>query len=354
MSYQSLGRLAQGTDSKLAIWVDRWTASNETAPNQHLGFYLGVYSVFVVLSNLGVALECWTFFIRVINNTALKLHSDLLESTFRAPFSFFQTTDAGAITNRFSQDMDLIDMTLPTQAIQFTTGAASCLVQLLIICVLAKYLAAAIPVLAGVLFLVQRYYLRTSRQVRLIDIEAKAPLYKHFIETAQGVATIRAFRWGAPFHKRHAEMLNNSQRPFYMLLCVQQWLSLVLDLIVGALAAVLVAVATSTVGSLSAGSLGVSLVLILEFNSLLTQTIQAWTKLETSIGAVARVQQFVQDTPSEPSGDGVPHPEWPTQGIIRFHGVAAGYSCVSHFPCLTFHRATKSLVGPSPRWFWQT
>jgi ATP-binding cassette subfamily C (CFTR/MRP) protein 1 len=192
----------------------------------------------------------------------------------RAPFSFFQKTDTGTITNRFSQDMDLIDMTLPSQAIQFTTGAASCLVQLIIICVMGKYLAAAIPVLGTTLFVVQRYYLRTSRQVRLIDIEAKAPLYKQFIETAQGVATIRAFRWDVAFHTLHSKMLNDSQRPFYMLLCIQQWLSLVLDLIVGGLAVVLVAVATSTAGDLSPGALGVALVLILEFNSLLTQTIQ--------------------------------------------------------------------------------
>jgi len=243
----------------------------------------------------------------------------------RAPFSFFQDTDTGTITNRFSQDMDLIDMALPSQAIQFTTGAASCAVQLLILCVLGKYLAAAIPALAVTLFLVQRYYLRTSRQVRLLDIEAKAPLYKLFLETAEGVATIRAFRWASRLHGRNAELLNRSQRPFYMLLCVQQWLALVLDLVVGGLAVVLVAVAMSTADSLSGGALGVALVLILAFNSLLGQTIQAWTKMETSIGAVARVQQFVQDTPAEPEGIEEPEPEWPQRGAIQFRDVVAGY-----------------------------
>ncbi|KAK0656433.1 ABC transporter [Cercophora newfieldiana] len=310
----------------MPIWVGRWTFANEKAPNQQLGFYLGVYAVFVVLANLGTFMELRTFCIRVINNTALKLHADLLDATLRAPFSFFQKTDTGTVTNRFSQDMDLIDMTLPMQAIQFTTAAASCLVQLIIICVLGKYLAAAIPVLATTLFVVQRYYLRTSRQVRLIDIEAKAPLYKHFIETAQGVATIRAFRWSDGFHKRHAEMLNYSQRPFYMLLCIQQWLSLVLDLIVGALAVVLVAVATSTAGGLSPAALGVALVLILDFNMLLTQAIQAWTKLETSIGAVARVRQFVDDTPSEPLALAAPPASWPSSGAINFHKISASYS----------------------------
>ncbi|KAK0633646.1 ABC transporter type 1, transmembrane domain-containing protein [Immersiella caudata] len=176
----------QGVWQLGGLQIGRWTGANEQSPNQQLGFYLGVYAVFVVLANIGPFLECRIFFIRVINNTALKLHADLLEATlrtevfdvtnwYRAPFSFFQRTDTGTITNRFSQDMDLIDTTLPMQAIQFTTGAASCLVQLIIICVVGKYLAAAIPVLATTVFVVQRYYLRTSRQVRLLDIEVKAP-----------------------------------------------------------------------------------------------------------------------------------------------------------------------------------
>ena len=50
-----------------------------------------------------------------------------------------------------------------------------CIVILVIICVMGKYFAVAIPVIAIILWGVQLYYLRTSRQVRLLDIEAKAP-----------------------------------------------------------------------------------------------------------------------------------------------------------------------------------
>jgi ATP-binding cassette subfamily C (CFTR/MRP) protein 1 len=183
-----------------------------------------------------------------------------------------------------------------------------------------------IPVLLGTLFLVQRYYLRSSRQVRLIDIEAKAPLYKHFVDTIHGVSTIRAFRWGPAFHAKHAEILDQAQKPFYMLFCVQLWLQLILDLIVGALAVIVVAVATSVPGSLSAGALGVALVLVLQFNSYLTQTIQSWTRVETSIGAVARVQQFVQETPVEPAGTVTPSSDWPSRGAVCVRKAVAHYS----------------------------
>ncbi|KAM7219313.1 P-loop containing nucleoside triphosphate hydrolase protein [Rhypophila decipiens] len=338
--------------SMIFIWIERWARSNEDEPNQNLGFYIGIYALLLVLSTVGVAIELWVFFIRIISNTALKLHAGLLDSTLKAPYRFFQKTDTGSIVNRFSQDMDLIDMTLPSQAIQFTTTVPYCAVQLIILCILGKYLAVTIPALAAALFLVQRYYLRTSRQVRLIDIEAKAPLYKHFIETAQGVASIRAFGWVSAFRDKNRDILNRSQRPFYILLCIQQWLSLVLDLIVGALAVIIVAIATTTSTGLSAGALGVALVLTLEFNSLLTQCIQAWTKLETSIGAVARVQRFVEITPTEHNGGLPPPAEWPSQGAIRFDNVSATYSpssppVLSNLSLNIAPREKLAIVGPS-------
>ncbi|ETS77362.1 hypothetical protein PFICI_11236 [Pestalotiopsis fici W106-1] len=311
------------------IWVEIWTDENQKHPNQRLGYYLGIYALFMVLSNLAMGGELWYSFIKIISDTALHLHTDILDATLRAPFQFFQEVDVGSITNRFSQDMDLIDMVLPSQAAHLMifsfSGAASCLVQLIILCVLGKYLAATIPIFLGTLFILQKCYLRTSRQVRLIDIEAKAPLYKQFIETVSGVTTIRAYRRSPYFRHRNAQTLDISQGPYYMLFCVQQWLVLVLDLIVVTLAVIIVAIALTTLGSISAGELGVALVLILQFNSLLSQSIQAWTKLEISIGAVSRIQQYVRDTPSESAGDPAPH-QWPSQGAIRFDNVVASYA----------------------------
>lgn len=199
--------------------------------------------------------------------------------------------------------------------------------QIVVLCVLGKYLAAVIPVLATALFIVQRYYLRTSRQLRILDIEAKAPLYAHFIDTIRGIGTIRAFGWEMPFSDRLAEMLNLSQRPFYMLFCVQQWLTLVIDLVAGALAITLVALALSLSDSdLGPGALGVALVLTLQFNGLLIQTIQSWTKLETSIGAVARVQQFVQNAPLDLGGAKMPTNTWPQRGTVQIQHLTAAHT----------------------------
>ncbi|KAK0368673.1 ABC transporter [Colletotrichum limetticola] len=311
------------------IWFQWWVEANEKRPNDNLGMYLGVYALLFAMACIGLSVECWLLFIRIISATAMSLHGDLLHTSLRAPLSFFQSTDTGSITNRFSQDLNLVDVTLPSNAINFASNACACIVKLIILCVMGKYLATSVPLLVGVLFFVQRYYLRTSRQVRLLDIEAKAPIYTHFLETLKGVATIRAYQWEENFEEQATKLLNTSQKPHYMLACIQQWLALVLDLIVGALALIIVSMATSITDKFSPGAIGVSMVLVLGFNNSLATTIKNWTALETSIGAVARIREFAQTTPSEErelGSSGVPPERWPMQGRIAFEGVTARYT----------------------------
>lgn len=193
---------------------------------------------------------------------------------------------------------------------------------------MGKYLTITVPVLGFILFVIQRYYLRTSRQVRLLDIEAKAPLFTQFLETMQGMSIIRAMGWNAPFQERLESVLNRSQKPFYMLFCIQQWLQLVLDCVVMILATILVSLVISLRGQFSAGATGVALNLILSFSTDLMLLIKSWTILETSIGAVSRVQDFVANTPSEIQVETnvTPCPaHWPSRGEVIFRNIVAAY-----------------------------
>ncbi|KAJ5592008.1 uncharacterized protein N7459_002377 [Penicillium hispanicum] len=311
------------------VWLQQWSDANEKHPNQKLGLYLGIYAFLFGITLITLFFACWALFIRVITKSGLVLHSNLLKTTLSAPFSFFQKVDAGLTTNRFSQDLELIDMNLPIYALNASVSFVDCAVQIVILCFMGKYLTITIPAVGVIVFFVQSYYLRTSRQVRLLDIEAKAPLFTHFLEAMQGISVIRAMRWQVAFHERLQTLLSQSQKPFYMLFCIQQWLQLVLDCIVMALAVILVSLVVSLKSKFSAGAIGVALNLILSFNQDLMQLIRSWTLIETSIGAVSRVQDFVENTPSEEQDQhlvaSVPS-LWPSRGEIIFDKVMATYN----------------------------
>lgn len=121
------------------------------------------------------------------------------------------------------------------------------------------YMAITVPFLLIVIILLQHFYLRTSRQLRLLDLESRSPLYSHFMETISGLATIQAFQWQELFSRKNLKLLDASQRPYYLLYCIQRWLTLVLDLMVAAEAVILVGLVIKLKGSVSVGLIGVSL-----------------------------------------------------------------------------------------------
>ncbi|RKL32009.1 hypothetical protein BFJ70_g9331 [Fusarium oxysporum] len=267
-----------------------------------------VISIIFPTSVIGAVLEAMPRVEKSSNN----LHEQLLNSVCRAPLHFFTSTENGSILNR--QDMTLIDMSLPL-AFYLTLDSSG-----------ASYFGAFLPISFLALYLIQKYYLRTSRQMRLLDLEAKTPLYTQFTEITAGLATIRSFGWTDEFLDESCRMLNTSQKPFYLMFCIQRWLELVLDLFVAGMAILLVTIALRIPGTTSEGAIGLAMVNLLGLNLTLTTVIDQWTTLETSLGAIARLKSFISNTPNENKQDETEVPDnWPG-GRIVFDGVTASYS----------------------------
>ncbi|SCO80934.1 related to multidrug resistance-associated protein [Fusarium oxysporum] len=226
----------------------------------------------------------------------------------------------------FSQDMTLIDMSLPLAFYLTLDLTLRCLVQIGVVASGASYFGAFLPISFLALYLIQKYYLRTSRQMRLLDLEAKTPLYTQFTEITAGLATIRSFGWTDEFLDESCRMLNTSQKPFYLMFCIQRWLELVLDLFVAGMAILLVTIALRIPGTTSEGAIGLAMVNLLGLNLTLTTVIDQWTTLETSLGAIARLKSFISNTPNENKQDETEvRDNWPG-GRIVFDGVTASYS----------------------------
>ena len=231
------------------------------------------------------------------------------------------------ISSRFSQDLELIDNDLPGALDQTILHALSAIAEIVLVFIGSGYLAFGVLVCICLLYLIQFYYLRTSRQLRLLDIEAKAPLFSHFLETLDGLTAIRAFGWTTKYMGQNHEVLNKSQEPYYLLWCIQRWLTLVLDLFVAGLAIVLVATATHVPNPF----LGVALYNLVSFSSTIQQLVAEWTQLETAIGAVNRVRAYTLITPNEEDRPNLPEisREWPKYGAITFTNVSATYDRAS-------------------------
>ncbi|KAL6167369.1 hypothetical protein ACJQWK_06803 [Exserohilum turcicum] len=307
------------------VWVKMWAEFNQDHPNQRLGYWLGIYATFGGLALIFLIISCWQLIITMVPRSGVAFHKKLLDTVLGSPMSFFSTTDSGVTLNRFSQDLMLIDMELPLAALNTFATFVLCIGQMALIAVAAPYAVISFPIVALVVFIIQKFYLRTSRQLRFLDLEAKSPLYTQFSEILEGLPTIRAFGWQGFVEKKAKALLDRSQRPFYMLFSIQRWLTLVLDLVVAAVATILIVLVVTLRGDLNAGYVGVALLNVVLFSQSIKLLITFWTQLETHIGSVARVKSFTTEAIREDKEgeDHVPPPNWPSSGRVEFKNVEA-------------------------------
>lgn len=142
----------------------------------------------------------------------------------------------------------------------------------------------------------------------------------------EGVLTIRAFGWQNTVESQTLSALDVSLRPYYLLRCLQRWLNLVLELIVGNIAIGMIAM--SVIWRYGSGAdIGVALNVVLVANTTLVRLVQSWASLEVSLGAVARLKNVEEHTASEDrkSKTIVPDQSWPSHGKLILSDVSIGY-----------------------------
>lgn len=233
-----------------------WTDAVAVHGNSMKPFYLGIYGLLAGISTLGLMGAAWQFLINMLPKSAELLHRNLLQTVMAAPLSFFTATETGEVTNRFSQDMSIVDMEIPYAFIDLVISAVTCTTGAVLMCLSAGYFAAVMPPILLMTWVLQKYYLRTSRQMRILELEAKTPLYSHFIESLSGLCTIRAFGWAGDFEEKNLMLLDTSQKPYCLLLCIQRWLALILHLMVGVLAVLIVTLIVILRNEIRAGYVG--------------------------------------------------------------------------------------------------
>lgn len=268
----------------------------------------------------------------VVPISGIALHADLLATVLAAFFPFISRVDTGHLLNRFNQDLMFVDTTLPMALFNTSAELFTGLVQIILIALASVHALSVIPPLFAVLYMIQRFYLRTSKQLRLLELETKADLHTRLSELAAGITTIRAHGWAAFAEQRFAESLDRSQESFYLLYAVQRWLQLVLGLVVAGLVLIVTGVAVRLnmgPGGAAVGAIGVALTNATSLGETLTNLIVSWTSLETALGAVARIALFKRDTPREIAGNDTREPlpdDWSRKGVIEFVNVWASYT----------------------------
>ncbi|KAJ3497326.1 hypothetical protein NLG97_g1991 [Lecanicillium saksenae] len=327
------------------LYIRIWIA---VAPKERL-FIIG-YAMISLLAGILSVVSALFNSIHLSPRASISLHGQLTTTVSQSTLGFLSTTDSGSILNRYSQDMELISNGIP-QAIYATIycGTTS-LFKLGIIFSTATYMTAIFPFIGGAIFLIQQFYLRSSRQLRLLEIEAQAPLVKELHETSTGLVYIRAFKYQKHGFKRSLRLLDASQKPYYFLLCSQAFLALTLDLL-SALVAVILAIVTVVARDSSQNATGLAFLTMINMGRSFNRFVTFWAKSETSVGSLSRLRDFLRDTPQETSPEDVVDlpPNWPSNGVIEINNVSARYRVKKNEPTEYIVRGVSLLIEPAKK-----
>lgn len=357
------------SDAWLAHWVTETTLDvnpNDTSlEHQLMGqnndgnatahttrFYLGIFTAIAVTNSMVTLVRAFLFAYAGIK-AAIFMHEQLLKRVMfvsiqliarhpyiyilymyiichiylQAKFNFFDVTSVGRILNRFSSDTNTVDDSLPF-ILNILLAQLFGLIGALVVSLYAMpWLALTIVPMVPIYLNLQQRYRHASRDIKRLSSNAMSPLYTHFTETLQGLATIRSMRAGARFQRDFQGKLEESTKAQLSQAAAQQWLALRLQLLGAFLvggAGLLAAITASH--TTNPGLVGLCISYALSITGQLGDLLHAVAQTEQELVAVERVDQYLQLEPEQNSeGTADPPFGWPTQGVLSFKQVQLSY-----------------------------
>uniref|UniRef100_J3M4P3 ABC transporter C family member 13 n=1 Tax=Oryza brachyantha TaxID=4533 RepID=J3M4P3_ORYBR len=251
-----------------------------------------------------------------------------MDSMFKAPMLFFDSTPTGRIMTRASSDLSILDFDIPFAMTFVISGSIEIATTILImILVTWQVVLVAVPVIVALLY-IQKYYIASARELVRINGTTKAPVMNYAAESMLGVITIRAFAETKRFIQTNLQLIDTDATLFFYTNAALEWVLLRVEAL-----QILVIVASSILlvslpeGAVAPGYLGLCLSYALVLSSAQVFVTRFYSNLENYIISVERIKQFMH-LPSEPPAvisDRRPPPSWPSAGRIDFENLRVKY-----------------------------
>ncbi|XP_047509488.1 multidrug resistance-associated protein 1 isoform X3 [Pieris napi] len=335
-------------------WLAKWSNDNEMLVNGTVNkarrdLFLGVYgglgigqAITSVIAVLMLLLGCW--------RAAKILHEGLIKNVLKAPLQTFEKTPIGRILSRFGKDVDVVDTTLPMQLSDWWYCAGQVLGTLFVISVSTPVFVFVILPIGVLYYIIQRFYVATSRQLKRLESVSRSPIYSHFSESITGATTIRAYGVTERFVEESERGVDHNQACYYPSCIANRWLAIRLEMIGNVIiffAALSVVLGRDTIDP---GIVGLSVTYALQITQILNWLVRMTSEVETNIVAVERIKEY-SDTPSEaacnlPNGPGS---TWPETGALQLDGLTICYRpgepVLRDLTCTVAPREKLGIVG---------
>eukprot|EP00759_Apiculatamorpha_spiralis_P041051 PhF_6_TR39706/c0_g1_i1/m.59050/K05666/ABCC2; ATP-binding cassette, subfamily C (CFTR/MRP), member 2 len=287
------------------------------------------------------------------------MHRNLIGKLLHAPMAFFDVTPMGKIVNLFTRDMGVVDYDLPESLMALLNSLFNVLGSIGLICAALPYFSIAVVVFAIVYYKLYQYYVVTTRALKRVEAQQRAPVISFMAECVSGLGTIRIGEYQTWMSMHHMKKLDNAARPVYSTLLCSRWLSSRLEymgtsiVLLTALLCIIQKIATSDV---NVSVLSLSIVYALSVTQGLSSLTRYAGDVESYMTCIERIKTLCETIPQEPNAEysnhdnPSPNSEWPSNGKVEFLQTSLRYReglalALKDVTCVIPHGSRVGVVG---------
>ncbi|CAM8906066.1 unnamed protein product [Rhodiola kirilowii] len=284
--FQELVNAHKETAGSESLAQNSWMAANVDNPD--------VSTLKLIIVYLAIGFTSTLFLLcRSISTVFLGLQSSkslftqLLNSLFRAPMSFYDSTPLGRILSRISSDLSIVDLDVPFSLI-FAVGATT-----------------------NAYTNLGKYYFATAKELMRINGTTKSFVANHLAASVAGAMTIRAFRQEDRFFSKNLDLIDINASPFFLSFTASEWLIQRLETVSAiVLSSCALCMVLLPPGTFKAGYIGMALSYGLSLNMSLKDFNQ---------------YMHVPSEAPEVIEENRPPQNWPTVGKVEIHDLKVRY-----------------------------
>ncbi|KAI8006483.1 ABC transporter C family member 10 [Camellia lanceoleosa] len=316
-----------------SILQNSWMAANVENPNVTTLRLIVVYLVIGFTSTLILYFRSLSI-VALGMQSSKSLFSQLPNSLFRVPISFYNSTPLGRMLSRVSADLSIVDLDVPFSFVYSFSATINTYANLAVLAIVTwQVLFISIPMIY-LAILLQRYYFSAAKELMRINGTTKSFVANHLAESIAGLMTIRAFGEEERFFVKNLDLIDINASPFFHCFAANEWLIERLGVLVQLFSPHQHSAWFCFLLELSAlvgGFVGMALSYGLSLNMSLVFSIQNQRTLANLIISVKRLNQYMHIPSEAPEVIEANRPpaNWPIVGKVEIQDLKEGTKLVS-------------------------
>ncbi|CAL8127064.1 unnamed protein product [Orchesella dallaii] len=348
-------------------WISLWTNAEETVqtnlgptldlqkpldilnPDYYYGenAYLAVYGTLigcVILVAITRSLTSFRYFLQI----SVNLHNRMFKSLVRAPTKFFDDNPSGRIMNRFTKDIGSVDELLPPSLYDSVEYVLQSFGVVLVVIWSNYFLTIPSLVIIILVLIIRSVFLKTSRDLKRVESQAKSPVLTHLAASIQGMITIRALKTQTNAVNTFNKLQDVHTSPWFLFLASTRCFTVLIGTLSATYLTAIIITFLLVKEGLAGGLIGFVITSTISLTANLQWALREGGDAENYMTCVARSIEYTE-LPSEAAWesepDKAPPTDWPKEGGVKFEKVTLTYGDTDVLKDLSFEIKPKQKVG---------